>query len=102
MTTASEPSTTTDVHCHFWDPASGAGRNPNSKCEGDAKGFVRVKHSGRLCPLCDPCHETFARAQKDMDDTVKKSIPGAGEYEEIALSDATLAEYKKQPPKKDK
>lgn len=98
--TSNEPTTANNVHCHFWDPSSGAGRNPNSKCQGEAQGFVRVKHSGRLCPLCEPCKETFTRAQKDMDETVKKSIPGAGEYEEIALSPESIAEFKKQPAKK--
>jgi len=35
-----------------------------------------------------------------MDDTVKKSIPGSGEYEEIAFDAKSVAEYKKQAPKK--
>jgi hypothetical protein len=86
--------------CHFWDPSSGAGRNPNSKCEGEAKGFVRVKHSGRLCPLCGACQDTFVRAQKDMNDDVKNSIPGHGEFEEVALSPESIEEFRKQAPKK--
>ena len=99
MSNDAGPTSDTAVHCHFWDPSSGAGRNPNSKCEGDAKGFVRVKHSGRLCPLCANCKETFVRAQHEMNEEVKTSIPGHGEFEEVAL-EAGLDEWRKQPPKK--
>jgi hypothetical protein len=89
------------VHCHFWDQSAGGGRNIHSKCEGEAKGFVRVKHTGRLCPLCAPCKDTFVRAQSEMNPEVKKTIPGLGEYEEVSLSDGT-DEFKKQPAKKEK
>lgn len=88
------------VHCHFWDPTAGAGKNPNSKCEGQAKSFVRKKHDGRLCPLCPSCKETFVRAQKEMNDEVKQSIPGHGEFDEVELSDATIAEFQGQPARK--
>ena len=91
--------TSNQVNCHFWDPQSGAGKNPNSKCEGQAKKFVRIGHTKRLCPLCDPCHDTFVRAAKDMQDEVKKSIPGSGEYEEVSLEDGR-EEFARQPPKK--
>jgi hypothetical protein len=87
------------THCHFWDPSAGAGKNPNSKCEGDAKSFVRVKHTGRLCPLCGPCKDVFSRAQSEMSPEVKKSIPGQGEFSEVSLEDGA-AEFRKQPVKK--
>jgi hypothetical protein len=87
------------VHCHFWDPNAGAGRNPNSKCEGEAKGFVRKTHDNRLCPLCASCKETFVRAQKEMDEKVRDSIPGHGAFTDVDLSPETIEEFKKQPQK---
>ena len=92
------PKTDGAVHCHFWDPETKQGKNVASRCTGDATGFVRVKHSGRLCPLCDPCKKTFIQAQSQMTDEVKKAIPGAGEFEEVGL-DAGREEFAKQPPK---
>jgi hypothetical protein len=88
------------LSCHFWDQTSGAGKNPNSKCEGEAKGFVRKSHDNRLCPLCGPCKETFKRAQTEMDEKVKESIPGHGAFTDVELSDASIAEFRAQPPKK--
>jgi hypothetical protein len=87
------------IKCHFWDASAGAGRNPNSRCTGDAEGYVRVKHSGRLCPLCGPCKKTFVSASKSMSDDVKKTIPGSGEFEEVTL-EAGAAEFAAQPAKK--
>ncbi len=95
------PATSNKIHCYFWDATSGSGKNPNSRCEGDAVGFVRVKHSKRLCPLCGPCKKTFTAANKDMSDEVKKTIPGNGEFEEVTL-EAGEAEFAAQPAKKAK
>jgi hypothetical protein len=92
-------STETVVKCHFFDVSSGQGRNPNSKCEGDAKAFVRKSHDKRLCPLCSSCKETFARAQKEMDEKVKESIPGHGAFEDVDLSPESIAEFHNQKPK---
>jgi len=86
------------IACHFWDPQTGQGRNVASRCAGQATGFVRVKHSGRLCPLCDSCKKTFVQAQSQMTDEVKKAIPGGGAFEEVSL-EAGKDEYTKQPPK---
>ena len=86
------------IHCHFYDAAAGSGKNPNSKCESQAVGFVRITHSKRLCPLCTPCKETFLRAQKDMSEEVKKSIPGHGAFAEVSLADGA-DEFAKQPAK---
>lgn len=88
------------VHCHFWDPNAGAGKNPNSKCEGTATSFVRKKHDGRLCPLCGTCKETFLRAQKEMPADVKDTIPGHGEVEEVELSPKVVEEFRSQPARK--
>lgn len=85
--------------CHFWDPSSNAGRNPNSKCAGKAEGFVRKTHDKRLCPLCPSCRETFARAQKEMDEKVKESIPGHGAFEDVEMTDESVAEFTAQAPK---
>ncbi len=87
------------IYCHFYDVASGAGRNPNSKCAGDAAGFVRKEHDKRLCPLCSSCKETFQRAQKEMDDKVKESIPGHGAFVDVELSEESIAEFRAQVPK---
>jgi hypothetical protein len=92
-------SETSSVSCYFWDKTSETPRNPNNKCQGDASGFVRIKHSGRLCPLCSSCKETFTRAQSEMKDDVKSSIPGKGEFEEVALSPESVSEYAAQPAK---
>jgi len=89
---------TVAVGCHFFDPATGTGKNPNSRCGGEAVGFVRIKNTGRLCPLCEPCKTTFVSANKAMSDDVKKTIPGGGEYEEVAL-EVGSAEFAAQPPK---
>jgi len=86
------------TNCHFWDPQTNAGKNVASRCEGKATGFVRVKHSGRLCPLCGPCKKVFMQAQSQMSPEAKKGIPGAGEFEEVAL-DKGREEYSKQPPR---
>jgi hypothetical protein len=88
------------VHCHFFDVQAGAGRNPNSKCEGEAKGFIRKDHDKRLCPLCASCLGTFTRAQKEMDEKVKESIPGHGAFTEVPLSDESVQEFRAQAPKK--
>ena len=88
------------VSCHFWDSTAAAGKNPNSKCQGPATGFIRKAHDKRLYPLCDSCKETFKRATADMDPKVKESIPGHGGFEEVALSPASLEEFSKQVPKK--
>ncbi len=85
--------------CHFWDPTAGAGKNPNRTCQGEAKGFIRKTHDSRLCPLCDSCKETFVKARGEMNDEVKKSIPGAGEFVDVAISPESIAEYKAQPAK---
>jgi hypothetical protein len=86
--------------CHFWDPTAEAGRNPNSKCQGKASGFIRKAHDKRLCPLCDTCKETFVRATKEMDEKVREGTPGGGTFEEVALSPASLKEFSDQPAKK--
>lgn len=91
---------TDTVNCHFFDSASDTGKNPNSKCQGKATGFIRKSHDKRLCPLCDACKETFVRATKDMDEKVKESIPGATAFEDVAMSDEACDEFKKQGPKK--
>ncbi len=95
------PATSSTVHCYFWDATSGSGKNPNSRCEGDAVGFVRVSHSKRLCPLCGPCKKTFTAANKDMSEEVKKTIPGNGDFEEVTL-EAGAKEFAAQPAKKAK
>ena len=87
------------VSCHFWDATAGAGKNPNTKCQGDATGFVRKSHDNRLCPLCDSCKGTFKQAQETMDPKVKESIPGHGEFADVALSDESILEFKNQPAK---
>lgn len=87
-----------DTPCHFWDPQSGAGKLAHSKCEQKASTFVRVKHSGRLCPLCPACLGTFESANRTMPAEVKKGVPGGGEYEVVSL-EAGAAEFAKQPAK---
>jgi len=84
--------------CHFWDPESGAGKLAHSKCEQNASTFVRVKHSGRLCPLCPSCLTTFQSANKAMPEEVKRGVPGHGDYEVVALADGE-AEFARQPAK---
>ena len=84
-------------HVVFNDPANKSD-GTHSKCGGEAAGFVRMKHSGRLCPLCTPCKETFVQAQSSMSADVKKGLPGGGEYEEVSL-DVGRDEFAKQPPK---
>lgn len=88
-----------DVACHFWNPESSSGKLAHSKCEEKASTFVRVKHSGRLCPLCPACLSTFESANKTMPEDTKKSVPGHGEYEQVSL-EAGSAEFAAQPAKK--
>jgi hypothetical protein len=83
--------------CHFWDHSVGTAKN--SKCQGDATVFVRKKYDGRLCPLCASCHETFENAQKLMNENIRESIPGHGEFATVALSDEAVAEFLAQAPK---
>lgn len=87
------------VNCHFWDPTSGAGKNPNRTCQGEAKTFIRKSHDKRLCPLCPSCKETFVKARQEMNEEVKKSIPGAGEFVDVEISPESIAEYQAQPKK---
>lgn len=86
------------IACHFWDPQSGSGKLAHSKCGQEAATFVRVKHTGRLCPLCPPCLETFESANKAMPDDVKKGVPGEGKYDLVSLVDGA-DEFAKQPAK---
>ena len=85
--------------CHFWDSTSGAGRNPNHRCQGDATGFVRKSHDNRLCPLCDACKGTFKQAQETMYPKVKESIPGHGSFSDVELTEESITEFKNQAPK---
>ena len=76
-----------NTSCHF-----------STKCGMTASTFVRINHSGRLCPLCQPCLETFEQASQSMGDDVKKNIPGQGEYTTVSLTDGS-DEFAKQLPK---
>jgi hypothetical protein len=89
----------TTVACHFWNPESGAGKLSHSKCEQQAQTFVRIKHTGRLCPLCPSCLGTFESANKSMPEESKQGMPGHGEYEVVSLTDGA-DEFSKQPPRK--
>jgi hypothetical protein len=83
------------IRCYFY----AAEKQPGRGCEQFASGFVRVKHSGRLCPLCGPCKDSFAKAQSHMSDEARKALPGEASYDEVSLADGE-AEYAAQPPKK--
>ena len=85
--------------CRFWDATAGSGRNIHTKCGGKATGFLRIKHSGRLCPLCDACKETFVQAKDGMKDEVKKGFPGECEFSDVSLEDGR-DEFLNQAPKK--
>ncbi len=88
------------VNCYFWSPEKEApGPATGRKCEKSAAGFVRVKQTGRLCPLCGPCADSFKAAQAKMSDEAKKGLPGEGSFAEVSLADGA-AEYAVQPPKK--
>lgn len=84
--------------CHFWDPQSGSGKLAHSRCEQNASTFVRVRHTGRLCPLCPSCLRTFESASRTMPAEAKKGVPGNGEYDVVEL-DAGREEYARQPKK---
>ena len=84
------------VRCYFQTSATATSVG---KCGGDAIGFVRVKHSGRLCPLCGPCRDSFVAAQSHMSDESRKALPGDASFEEVTL-EAGASEYAAQPPKK--
>ena len=85
-----------EIKCYF---AHSTESRPSQKCGTEATGFVRVKHSGRLCPLCPLCKESFIKAQQTMSDDTRKAMPGEASYEEVTL-EAGAEEYSKQPPKK--
>jgi hypothetical protein len=90
------------VNCHFSnsdDPQSDLAKNPKSRCAGKADSFIRVKHSGRLCPLCAPCKVTFIQAQSSMTDETKKTFPGSGEFLDVDLTPESIDEFLKQPKK---
>ena len=84
------------VRCYFTTPDKAA--KAAGKCDGDAAGFVRVKHSGRLCPLCGPCRDSFVAAQDHMSDESRKALPGGASFKEVGL-EAGTAEYAAQAPK---
>jgi|HubBroStandDraft_6_1064221.scaffolds.fasta_scaffold995938_2 hypothetical protein len=83
-----------EVQCHFHERSQSAG----SKCEGRASGFIKMVHSGRLCPLCGPCRDHFVSAQASISEESKKVLPGGGAYEEVSL-DVGAPIYAIQPPK---
>ncbi|OPZ40873.1 MAG: hypothetical protein BWY99_00378 [Synergistetes bacterium ADurb.BinA166] len=85
--------------CFFARDVGNQGAKGGSECQGEAAGFVRVAHSGRLCPLCAPCRESFGKAQGQMSEESKKAMPGGGSFEDVAL-EAGAEEFSKQPPKK--
>jgi hypothetical protein len=85
------------IRCHF--AATAGGLSPGTKCEGEAASFVRVKHSGRLCPLCGVCRESFVQAQSRMSEESRKAMVGEASYEDVAL-EAGAEEYARQPPRK--
>ena len=88
-----------EIFCHFYDPSSGAGKNPNRTCQGKATGFIRKTHDKRLCPLCPSCKDNFVKARQEMSEEVKKSIPGAGEFSDVEITPETVEEYKAQTKK---
>jgi len=90
---------TEGADCYFWTPEKAGDGVSGKKCDHKAAIFVRVKHSGRLCPLCAPCKESFVRAQGHMSDESRKALPGEAAYEEVPLADG-MEEYAKQPPRK--
>jgi len=97
QTDQTSPVSSNDVNCRFYDGA--AGKNTHSNCGGLATGFLRIKHSGRLCPLCDPCKATFIAAKEGMKEEVKKGFPGECSFEDVTIADGR-DEFLKQAPKK--
>jgi hypothetical protein len=93
------PSDPNAIWCFWWDPSTAAGKYPNSKCDGEAQIYVRIKHTSRLCPLCAPCLQIYIEAQKALSSDTKKSIPGHGEYKECARTPELDQEYRVQPKK---
>jgi hypothetical protein len=84
-----------DILCKFYDANTGSS---DKKCQGKASGFVRLTHSNRLCPLCDPCKAMFVKANHDMSEESRKTIPGGGAFTEVILEDGR-DEFVKQVPR---
>ncbi len=87
------------IGCYFSTPEKVKSAARPGTCGTDAVAFVRVKHSGRLCPLCGPCKDSFVAAQGHMSEEARKALPGGAGFEEVSL-EAGAAEYAVQPPKK--
>ena len=81
----------------------GAGSTERTRCLGEASDFIRVKKSGRLCPLCVPCKENFERAFNSLKEAETKNQDKPAHtdwgYEVVSLSDSSIEEFEKQPEK---
>ena len=73
-----------------------AGNKTEPTTQVEAIGFIRVKHTNRLCPLCPACMKAYETAVAALSEEAKKLLPGGGEGIHIALEDGA-AEYAAQP-----
>lgn len=77
------------IICYF-----SSGDRPSSRgCEGPAVMFVRVKATGRLCPLCRRCLDQYEGACRSLSEKSRAE----NEYSLVPLGDGA-AEYAAQLP----
>jgi hypothetical protein len=89
------------VACHFWDTTANTSKGGhNGSCKQHAVTFVRVKATGRLCPLCESCAKSYEAAYKSLSTAAKETIPGGGMGERVSLEDGAT-EFAKQPSRED-
>ena len=88
------------VDCHFWSAKGSSTKSEGSKCGHEASTFVRVKQTGRLCPLCTECLGVFQAAKAAVEKMPEKETGAAikGDYELVSVADGQ-AEFAVQKPK---
>jgi len=95
-----------EIVCHFWNikksdvTSANKIKNVATLCDRLAVTFIRIKATGRLCPLCAKCVATYEAALAALSAAARENIPGGGVGERVSI-EIGADEFAKQPSREE-